>query len=112
MSSSKFATALSLVAAATTFFGSAANARSCHHKSTNQTAFRQQFRIDRGLANGSLTHREAHRLMKDEARLRRQEARFRASNGRLSLAERTRLNAEQDRLSRQIYRERHDGQFR
>lgn len=69
----------------------------------------QQGRISRGIADGSLTPREAARLEREEARIRKEEARFKA-DGDLSPWERRRLMRDEDRASRDIWRERHDGQ--
>ncbi|MBI2678586.1 MAG: hypothetical protein HYX28_07370 [Candidatus Koribacter versatilis] len=74
--------------------------------SINARQERQQDRIARGIANGSLSPREASRLEREQARFGREEARLR--QGGLSPRERDRLEDQQDRFSRQIYRERRD----
>lgn len=66
-------------------------------------------RIDRGVATGQITGREAHRLEGQQAQIERMEARARA-DGRLSGRERARIDNAQDRLSRDIYRQSHDRQ--
>ena len=71
---------------------------------------RQGSRIAAGACNGALTQPEAARLMARERALARDE-RFMGRNG-LSLAERRGLERRQDRLSRDIYRQKHDRQNR
>lgn len=71
----------------------------------------QRDRIAAGVADGSLTRREAHRLGHREARIHRQALRARA-DGEISGRERVRLHNSLDRESRAIYRERHDRQHR
>lgn len=66
-------------------------------------------RIDRGVATGRITGREADRLESQQAQIERMEARARA-DGRLSGHERARIDHAQDRLSRNIYRQSHDRQ--
>jgi hypothetical protein len=73
---------------------------------------RQQERIAQGVASGELTARETIRLERQEARLHRQIRRDRADGGGLSPAERARIEAKQDRLSRRIYVQKHDAQSR
>ncbi len=71
----------------------------------------EQRRIDAGVADGSLTEREARRLQRAEARIRAEEERFK-SDGNLTPRERQRVVRDENQLSRQIYRQRHDGQRR
>jgi len=68
-----------------------------------------QARIDRGVASGRLTSREADRLQDGRAQIERMESRAR-SDGTLTRYERARIDGAQDRLSRDIYRESHDRQ--
>ncbi len=72
----------------------------------------QRERIQSGVRNGSLTTREAQQLRDREARIRRTESRDRRSGGRLTDAERRDLQRRQDNTSRDIYRQKHDGQNR
>jgi hypothetical protein len=76
----------------------------------NKRQDRQQLRIDRGIASGSLTARETARLERQQSRIASAEARDRADGGRLTLRERYRLEQRQDAASRNIYRQRHDRQ--
>jgi hypothetical protein len=71
----------------------------------------QQHRIGQGVSNGSLTPRETVRLEKQETALNHEERNMRAANGgTLTPAERARLRQQQNRLSRRIYRQKHDAQ--
>lgn len=72
---------------------------------------RQQARIAQGVASGELTPRETARLERREGALNREERRMRASDGgKLTRADRRKIERQQDRLSRGIYREKHDSQ--
>lgn len=77
----------------------------------NARQHRQQARIAQGVRSGELTGREAARLERQERQIRREERLFRA-DGRLSPAERADLNRDLNRTSRNIYRQKHDGQTR
>jgi hypothetical protein len=71
---------------------------------------RQQARIAAGEASGRLSPREAGRLEKQEAAIDHEEAAMRATNGgRLTLGERRVIAHQQNRVSRHIYRQKHDG---
>jgi hypothetical protein len=76
----------------------------------NQRQAHQQQRIARGVASGQLNARETYRLERQEAHIANYEARSRADGGGLSARERARIEHMQDRESRHIYRQRHDGQ--
>ena len=71
----------------------------------------EQRRIDAGVADGSLTQREARRLQNSENRIRAEEERFKA-DGNFTPRERQKVARDENRLSRQIYRQRHDAQRR
>ncbi|MDP1752919.1 MAG: hypothetical protein Q8L22_25995 [Reyranella sp.] len=77
--------------------------------SIDQREAAQQQRIDAGRRDGSLTRSEASRLQQGEQRIDRYEARARA-DGVVTSGERQRLDGRLDRESRQINRERNDGQ--
>lgn len=77
--------------------------------SIDQREAAQQQRIDAGRRDGSLTRSEASRLQQGEQRIDRTEARARA-DGVVTPGERQRLDGMLDRESRQINRERNDGQ--
>ncbi|KPF69323.1 hypothetical protein IP84_05415 [beta proteobacterium AAP99] len=69
----------------------------------------QQQRIENGLKSGQLTTREAARLEKQEARVDRMQANA-LKDGKLSPAERQRIDAAQNKVSQDIYKEKHDAQ--
>lgn len=71
----------------------------------------QQNRIQRGVREGDLTRGEARRLQGQARSIRREERVFRA-DGNLSTGERRHLNRDFNRLSRDVYQQRHDGQRR
>lgn len=74
-----------------------------------QRAIEQQERIHAGLRSGQLTPREAHELERREARLDEEIATMRARNGgRLTLAQRARIDRQQDELSAAISHKRHN----
>lgn len=71
----------------------------------------QQDRIAQGVASGQLNARETARLESREAHLNREVSRMRASDGgSLTPAQHARVERQQDRLSRHIYQQKHDGQ--
>lgn len=69
----------------------------------------QEKRIDKGVATGQLTGKEATRLDKGQARVQKMEAKAMA-DGKMTKKERARMEHAQDRQSRKIYREKHDQQ--
>jgi hypothetical protein len=72
---------------------------------------RQQHRIAEGIESGQLTAGETARLEKKETRLNREVRDMREDNGgRLTAKNRRIINRQQNRLSRDIYREKHDGE--
>ena len=71
---------------------------------------RQQQRIDKGVANGSLTPKEAAALEKKEAKVKQLEAKLR-ENG-LTPKERKRLEKDLDKLNREIYKLEHNNHRR
>jgi microcystin-dependent protein len=72
---------------------------------------RQAARIKDGVKSGELTRPETKRLIKGEVRLHKHEARAKA-DGEVTGAERARLQAEANRMSKRIYRQKHDAQTR
>ncbi len=83
-----------------------------HPHSVNARERRQERRIHQGVRSGELTRREAGRLQAREAKIRVDEAYARRSGGRFTARERARIQREQNRASRHIYRQKHDGQDR
>jgi hypothetical protein len=74
-----------------------------------QRNINQQERIEQGLKSGQLNTREAARLEREESRVERMQSRA-LRDGNLSAAEKNRIDAAQDKVSRDIYREKHDAQ--
>ena len=72
---------------------------------------REQQRIRQGIHSGELTRREARRLEAEQGRIRGYEW-YAKSDGHVSRAERRHLDRMLDRSSRDIYRQKHDGQDR
>lgn len=71
----------------------------------------QQDRIGNGVKNGSLTPRETSRLEHKEAALNREIHHDRVQNGgNLTNKEKAQVNRQQNRLSRDIYKQKHDAQ--
>ena len=69
-------------------------------------------RIQRGLRNGALSHREATRLRAHLRDLRQLDRRYRYSDGRLTRWEQNDLEQRAERLQRQVRSERRDGDDR
>ncbi len=77
-----------------------------HHRQ-----YRQQKRIHQGFHSGELTWGEARSLEREQRHI--QQSRRRAwSDGRLTPRERVRLEFQQDRASRHIYRAKHNDRTR
>ena len=72
---------------------------------------REQQRIRQGIRSGELTRRETRRLEAEQGRIRGYEW-YAKSDGHVSRAERRHLDRMLDRSSRDIYRQKHDGQDR
>lgn len=71
----------------------------------------QQDRIANGVKNGSLTARETAHLEHREANLNKEIRTERKQNGgNLTNNEKAQVNRQQNRLSRSIYRQKHDAQ--
>lgn len=102
----KLNTTLFLVAAGT-LFSAAAFAQSVGTEV--QRDINQQKRIEQGLKSGQLNTREAARLEREESRVERMEANA-MRDGKLSDSEKRRINAAQNKVSQDIYREKHDAQ--
>lgn len=81
-----------------------------NYKGVNARQDNQQDRLTNGLQSGQLTQKEYDRLQNQQGNLAEREARMRESGNGLSLAERARLDAQQDALSRSIRRQANDGQ--
>lgn len=70
---------------------------------------RQQARIADGVADGSLTHREARQLQHQQRHIRQAERQAKA-DGVVTPHERRHLARLQDHASRSIHRQKHDAQ--
>jgi hypothetical protein len=98
----------SIVVAAILLVTPALFAGEIHRRNDNQ-----QQRIGEGVTTGALTARETAKLETKEASLHARTADMREDHGgRLTSKERARVNRQQNRLSRDIYRQKHDGQKR
>ena len=70
----------------------------------------QQDRIAQGIKSGQLTAGEAAHLENNEAKINKEVRNDRAANGgKLTPQERKQINRQQNRTSRQIYRDKHNG---
>lgn len=77
----------------------------------NHRQHNQQSRIQQGVKSGELTRGEAHRLQAEQRHIRHEERMYK-SDGHLTGAERADLHRDQNRASRDIYRQKHDAQQR
>jgi hypothetical protein len=82
------------------------------HGRINDRQHRQIDRIEQGARSGALTARETARLSAQQASIARQEARMRADGPGLTAQERLVLEQRQDAASRDIRRQKTDGQVR
>ena len=84
--------------------GSSTTQPTVQHRKKNQ-----QDRIANGIQSGQLTAGETKKLETKEASVNKEEAGMRASNnGKLTSADRTKLQNQQNRLSKQIYTDKHN----
>lgn len=104
MRTTKFILAALAVSLTTVAVAAPAEAR------VNQRQAKQQQRIDKGISNGSLNAREVNRLQRQQGLIAAYEARSRADGPGMTKAERLRLEAMQDRASKNIYHQKHDRQ--
>jgi hypothetical protein len=73
----------------------------------------QQKRIAQGVASGALTPHETITLERQEARLQHEKADMREDHGgKLTYRDKAVLNHQQNRLSREIYRDKHNRRYR
>ncbi|MDO8960326.1 MAG: hypothetical protein Q7U85_11395 [Rhodocyclaceae bacterium] len=79
-----------------------------HGRGTGQRMHNQHQRIEQGVRSGQLNHREEARLNHEQRQIRH-EAREYRSDGVMTRAERADLRHDQNRASRHIYAEKHDG---
>jgi len=76
---------------------------------TVQRDVNQQQRIEQGVQSGSLTTREAGKLERGEAQVSKREARA-GSDGKVGAKEQQRVQQAENRQSKRIHRQKHDGQ--
>lgn len=91
------------------------NAATAHYGAgeVGQRRLNQQDRIANGIRNGSLTAGEASRVEGREQHINKQIHTDRAANGgKLTGTEKAQINHEQNRTSRTIYRDKHNGRTR
>jgi len=100
----------SLIAVAVCFAMSAAAQAQQGAAVETQRDANQQQRIEQGLQSGELNTKEAGRLERQEQVVEKQEAHAMKSGGTLTPQEQARINREQNQVSRNIYREKHDAQ--
>jgi hypothetical protein len=79
--------------------------------SINERKENQQDRIANGVQSGELTAKETHKLEKKESDLNQEERDMRKlDNGHLTTADKATLNQQQNQLSKDIYKQKHDAQ--
>lgn len=77
----------------------------------NQRQRNQQKRIGQGVENGSLTPAETARLERQEAAIHHEvKSERKANSGTLTPQERRQVTRQQNRVSKRIYRQKHDAQ--
>ena len=77
--------------------------------SEGQRDINQQQRIEQGLKSGALTTQEAARLEGEEARVEKMQSNA-LRDGKLTPEEKARIGQAQNKVSQDIYREKHDAQ--
>jgi len=76
----------------------------------NERKENQQDRIAQGVKSGELTAGETANLETKKAALNKEEHNMRAADdGKLTAADRAKINHQQNKLSRNIYRDKHNG---
>ena len=83
-----------------------------HSHSINARQKDQQKRIFDGIHNGSLTNHEAANLENRQDNIDRAQARDHASGDKFTKRERAQIERRENRVSRDIYRQKHDAQHR
>ncbi|HEU4655308.1 MAG TPA: hypothetical protein VFS47_15070 [Steroidobacteraceae bacterium] len=82
-----------------------------HDPGVNARQHNQQARIHQGVRSGELTPHETRKLEREERGIRREERQYKA-DGQLTAAERRDLQKDLNHASRDVYRQKHDGQER
>ena len=99
----RFIIAVIAVLSVSAFSASAQNNRSLRDENR---------RIHQGVSSGELTRQEAIKLSMQKANLRNEAIRYKANDGHIGPRERADLRRDNRRLSRNIYRQKHDCQRR
>jgi hypothetical protein len=74
-----------------------------------QRNINQQQRIEQGVQSGSVTTREAGQLERGQAQVSQREARA-GADGQVSARDQRRVQNAENRQSKRIHRQKHDGQ--
>ena len=82
-----------------------------HTPVINRHERNQERRINQGVRSGELTRGEAHHLRAEERNIRA-EKRMAKADGRVTPAERRQIRRDENRTSREIYRDKHNGRVR
>lgn len=77
----------------------------------NQRQHNQERRINEGVRSGQLTRNETRHLRNDERHIRT-EKRTAMAEGRMGPRERTHIRHQENRVSRSIYRKKHNARVR
>lgn len=81
------------------------------NQSINERKDNQQDRIANGVQSGELTAHETQKIEKKEGELNQEERDMRKlDNGHLTAADKATLNQQQNQLSKNIYKQKHDAQ--
>ena len=78
----------------------------------NQREANEKARIKAGTKDGSLNTKEARRLKAREGSIEAQEARDRADGKGFTNREKAKIDRRQEKLSKDIYKQRHDDQVK
>ena len=100
------------VLAAAMLWGTVAVAQNAPKGRINKREENQQDRIKAGVKDGSLTAKEAARLKARTAAVKAKEARDRADGKGFTAKEKAGIERQQDRISKDIYKQRNDKQTR
>jgi Ni/Co efflux regulator RcnB len=103
---------LSLAAVSAVLSAAPLAASAAPWQSVNDRQANLERRIDQGVRSGELTRPEAARVRGEFRKIARLEDQYRRSGGRLTGYERADLDRRFDRLSQQVYAQKHDPQAR
>jgi hypothetical protein len=103
---------ISLILAAGLLGAGAVSGLADDRPTIRERQYNQRERIENGIEDGDLTHREARRLRERSGDIAEDRREMLSDDGRLDRGERRTLRHEQNHLSDAIRRERHDAQER